>query len=442
MGLRMNSAIEPMKPALRRRMPGALARLVPAGWRRLVRDYMSAISGSLGRLVFSLAYFVILANTLTIADFGLFATASATGVVLSRIVAFGFSSPLYRAATMRPRLIGLYAGGYLAMAAASLPVLALAAGLAYAIVFSGEMALATFALIIVTEALIWRSAEIVVIVNNGMGRFGRAAILVICGTALRAAAALGFWLVAAGDSVSAWAPWYAAANLAVLAISLAWFFPRHRLRFHTGIVRRRLTDSLSVAGAEILFYLQMELDKLLVLALGGPTLAGLYAIIMRLVDLTAIPMRTFNMMLVQAIMRRGGEIGGVLRRIGFETGIFAISTAGMAFIALMLAWRPDLMGRNVAEAAPILLLALLIPGFRNLTEYHAELLYARGQSFRRAINLAVLAVLKAGLLTLLLAGGTGSQAGIIGSLTWAFGALYLASMLLTYPALRQPARPL
>ena len=55
--------------------------------------------------------------------------------------------------------------------------------------------------------------------------------------------------------------------------------------------------ALSVAGAEILFYLQMELDKLLVLGIGGPKLAGLYAIIMRLVDLTAIPMRTFNMML-------------------------------------------------------------------------------------------------------------------------------------------------
>ena len=441
MNFRMSNAVDPIRNATRRRMPDAVARLLPGNWRALVGDYMAAISGSLGRLVFSLAYFVILANTLTIADFGLFATASATGVVLSRIVAFGFSSPLYRAATMRPRLIGLYAGGYLAMMLVSLPVLAAAALLAHGLVFAGEMALATFLIIIVTEVLIWRSAEIVVIVNNGMGLFGRAAALVIASTALRALAALSFWFTGAGNSVDSWAPWYAAANLTVLAIALAWFFPRYRIRFHTGIIRRRMADSLSVAGAEILFYLQMELDKLLVLGIGGPKLAGLYAIIMRLVDLTAIPMRTFNMMLVQAIMRRGGEIGSRIRRIGFEAGIFAISTAGMAFIALLLAWRPGLMGANVAEAAPILLLALLIPGFRNLTEYHAELLYARGQSFRRAVNLAALAVLKAGLLTLLLA-GSGSQAAIIGSLTWAFAGLYLASALLTYPALRQPARPL
>ena len=58
--------------------------------RGVLRDYFTAISGSAGRLVFSLAYFVALANTLSFADFGLFATASAAGVMLSRILAFGF----------------------------------------------------------------------------------------------------------------------------------------------------------------------------------------------------------------------------------------------------------------------------------------------------------------------------------------------------------------
>ena len=72
----------------------------------LVRDYASAISGSAGRLVFSLIYFVALANTLSIADFGLFATASATGVMLSRILAFGYITALYRTATVRPALFG------------------------------------------------------------------------------------------------------------------------------------------------------------------------------------------------------------------------------------------------------------------------------------------------------------------------------------------------
>ncbi len=84
--------------------------------RGLVRDYLSAISGAGGRLVFSLAYFIALANTLSIAEFGMFATASAAGVMLSRILAFGFISALYRTATIRPNLIGTFTAGFLLLA--------------------------------------------------------------------------------------------------------------------------------------------------------------------------------------------------------------------------------------------------------------------------------------------------------------------------------------
>ena len=80
----------------------------------LMRDFASLLSGSVGRLVLSLAYFVCVANGLSLADFGLFATASATGVVLARIAGFGFVSPLYRAATVKKHLVGTYTAGYLA----------------------------------------------------------------------------------------------------------------------------------------------------------------------------------------------------------------------------------------------------------------------------------------------------------------------------------------
>ncbi|HEU4985542.1 MAG TPA: lipopolysaccharide biosynthesis protein, partial [Rhizobiaceae bacterium] len=79
--------------------------------RGVLRDYLSAVSGSAGRLIFSLAYFVALANALSISDFGLFATASAAGVMLSRILALGFPAPLYRVATVKPHLIGTYTAG-------------------------------------------------------------------------------------------------------------------------------------------------------------------------------------------------------------------------------------------------------------------------------------------------------------------------------------------
>lgn len=409
-----------------------------ASRRALLRNYFSAISGSAGRLIFSLLYFVALANTLTVAEFGLFATASAAGVMLSRILGFGFVSTLYRAATIRPRLIGTFTVGFLVMSALSLPVLAAAAFGTYRLFFAGEMALAVFALVIAAEVLLWRPLEVVVIVNNGLGRFGQAAVLVILGTVLRALAAVSF-AVASERTLGAWCVFYLAANALSLAIGLIFFYPRQKLRLRMRLYWQRLYDSLAVAGAEVLFYLQMELDKLMVLALGGPKLAGIYAIIMRLVDLTAIPIRTFTMMLVQKMMRTPEMLRRLCVRAGLEASVFVVSTLALMVLAGMLHVYPGLLGSNVAEAAPLVILALFVPGLRNLVEYQAELLFARGQTGLRALNLALLAGLKAVLLTFVLSWATDS-----GDLVWSLNAmfvlLYIASALLTYSAMKLPSK--
>lgn len=404
----------------------------------LVRDYATAISGSAGRLVFSLVYFVALANTLSIAEFGLFATASATGVMLSRLFAFGFITALYRIATVRPALIGVYTAGFIAMALLSVPVVGLAGLGAFEIFFSGQMALAVFMTVIAAECLLWRPVEAVVIVNNGMGKFGRAAILVIFGTLIRAVAA-GALLLWPERDLATWSQLYLAANAVSLLVAVVFFYPRRRLRLKPAVYLRKLPDSLYVAGAEMLFYLQMEMDKLLVLALGGSHLAGIYAIIMRLVDLTAIPIRTFTMMLVQRLMRAPEILARPLRRIGIESGIFAVSTLALGALALILTFFPNLLGSNVSEASPLIGLALFIPGLRNLTEYQAELLFARGQTLLRAMNLALLAALKAVLLSLILVQSLEVEHLIL-ALNGVFALLYLASALLTYSAMKLPSK--
>ncbi len=404
----------------------------------MLKDYFAAISGSAGRLVFSLAYFVLLANTLSIAEFGLFATASAAGVMLSRILALGFTATLYRIATVKPRLLGTYAAGFILLALASLPLLALASAAMYLVFFSADMPWLPFALIVAAEALIWRLAETIIVVNNGLNRFGRAATLVIIATAMRALAAMFFAFVAVPDLFN-WSLFYLAANAASLLIALVFFCPRQRLRLRPALYWRRLSDALYVAGAEILFYIQMELDKLLVLAIGGAQMAGIYAIIMRLVDLTAIPIRSFSMLLVQRMMRAPEMLSRMKLRLGIEGGVFTVSTLALLTLAVILMIYPALLGRNVAEAAPLVILALAVPGFRNLTEYQAELLFARGQTFLRAVNLALLAGAKAALLSLALAAFLEVKPLVL-SLNVVFASLYLLSTALTYWALRRPAK--
>lgn len=406
--------------------------------RGLARDYLSAISGAGGRLVFSLIYFVALANTLSLGDFGLFATASAAGVMLSRCLALGFISALYRTATIRPNLIGVYSAGFILLSVLSLPLLAAASYAVYLMFFASELALAVFATVIFAEALLWRPVEAVIIVNNGLGRFGRASVLSIIGMATRSVFALAFFFWP-GGSLTDWSLFYVAANAFSAIVAFGFFYPRQRLRLRPALYLRRLADSVYVAGAEVLFYLQMEFDKLLVLAIGGPQLAGLYAIIMRLVDLTAIPIRTFSMMLVQRMMRTPRMLERLRVRGGIELGIFLVSTLGLLCLAVFLRFFPNALGNSVAEAAPLLGLAICIPGLRNLVEYQAELLFARGQTLVRAFNLALLAAFKGVLLVVLLTRGL-DTASLILWLNGVFAVLYLGSTLLTYSAMRMPPR--
>jgi O-antigen/teichoic acid export membrane protein len=399
-----------------------------------LRDYGAALSGAGGRIVISLFYFVALANALPVADFGLFATASATGIMLSRIVGFGFTSPLYRIATVKPRLIGVYGAGYLLFAALSVPAFLIAARAAYQLFFAATLSFDVFLIIVATEAFLWRSLEVIVIANNGMNQFGKASTLVIVGSLFRAAAAVLFALVAV-KTIGHWAIWYGAANFGALTIGVIFFMPRARLRLAMPVYRRHIADSLSVAVAEVLFYVQSELDKLLVLALGGAETAGIYAIIMRLVDLTAIPIRTFNMMLVQKLMRTGDLLNSVKRRVGLEAGLFVVSTIGMAALGLFLHLFPAALGRNVAAVTGLLFSVLLVPGFRNLVEYHAELLYARRQTVLRAVNLALLAGCKAMLLSFIFLRRQGSEHWLL-DLNWGYGLVWAASLALTYSAMR------
>ena len=285
--------------------------------------------------------------------------------------------------------------------------------------------------------MFWRALETVINVNKGLERFGIASIVIVFGFGVKALAALWFSLGDAPD-LARWADIYIFSQLLMAVVAIALFYPRRRLRFKPKLYVRRIPDALSVSGAEVLFYVQGELDKLVVLAIGGTTAAGLYAIIMRLVDLTAMPVRTFSTILTQRLMRRPELMNTLKMRVGFEAGVFFVSTAAIAFIALVLYIKPNILGENVAQIAPYMAIVLLVPAFRNLIEYQAELLYGRGQSYQRLINYAIIGLLKAILLIWLLRSFQAPDNWMIW-INAVFGALYLTSAVLCYKSLKKPA---
>jgi O-antigen/teichoic acid export membrane protein len=292
-------------------------------------------------------------------------------------------------------------------------------------------------MIVGTEILCWRTLEAVINVNKGLERFGLASIVIVFGFSVKALAALFFALSAEPD-LGSWALIYLISQALMAASAIVLFYPRRKLRLVPKLYKRRIPDALSVSGAEVLFYVQNELDKLVVLAVGGSTAAGLYSIIMRLVDLTAMPVRTFSTLLTQRLMRKPQLMNSLKMRVGFEAGVFFISVSAIACIALALAIKPNLLGNNVAQVAPYMAIVLLVPAFRNLIEYQAELLYGRGQSFQRLLNYFVLGILKALLLVWLLA-TYDTPAEWMVWINGVFAVLYAASFSLTYTSLKKPA---
>ncbi|MDZ7823590.1 MAG: lipopolysaccharide biosynthesis protein [Ahrensia sp.] len=405
--------------------------------RTLLFKFAKAFSGDGIRLFIQLFYFYLVANTLNIAEFGLFATASSIGIVLSRLAGFGFLSPLYRIATVKPQLLGTYTSGYLVALLTSLPLVALLALAIHKLFFADLMPLSVFALIVATEVLFWRGLEAVINVTKGLERFGTASVIIVFGFSVKALCALWFSLQDE-PSLSQWALIYFTGQALMAGIAIVFFYPRVRLRFRPKLYARRIPDALSVSGAEMLFYIQSELDKLVVLVIGGSSAAGLYAIIMRLVDLTAMPVRTFSTILTQRLMRKTELMNSLKIRFGFEFGVFVISTLGIGAIALALHLKPTLLGQNVAQVAPYMVIVLLVPAFRNLIEYQAELLYGRGQTFHRLINYLILGLLKGALLVWLLSSFTQADQWMVW-INAVFAALYIISTLLTYRALRKHA---
>ncbi len=395
-----------------------------------IKAYLSLLSGHAGRLVISVAYFIAIANALSLEDFGLFATASATGVVLSRLAGFGFISPLYRTATVRPLLVGSFTAGFAAVFVLSLPFVFAISLLFYWLIFSTGMSLTAFLWIMAAEIVFWRLSEVAIIVNNGMARYAYGALLTIVGSSLRAIAAVGFFFSYSHELVT-WSMLYAGANATCLVIAAIFFYPRQRWRWKPKAYIGRMIDALAVSAADVLFYLQMELDKVVVLVLGGETMAGIYAIIMRLVDLTALPIRAFNTMLVQLIMKRRGGLARMRTRAMIEISIAVVSVIGMAAITILLNIAPGFLGSNIAQASGFLILVLAVPAFRNLVEYHAELLYACEKTIARVIILFLVGLHKAALLILLL----GLSQDFSDRALWLNGVfflLYVLSALTTY----------
>jgi O-antigen/teichoic acid export membrane protein len=364
-------------------------------------NYLQVFAGTGVRLGLQAVYFFVLANTLSLRDMGVFASTSSTGIMIGCFSGFGFASLAFRVSAGKRRTLGgylavFYAGWLIALPlclAASLPV--------FYFLFTATLSLVSFLLIILVETGLWRIVEMIHQVNNGLGRYASASFVISLGSALRTAGAVAFAASGRHD-VETWSVIYFAFNLAAMVLAVAIYQPRIKLRWRSQIFFGRVRDALLFSVAYCASIAQNEIDKLVMLSLADQRTVGIYAISTRIIDFTAVPIRSFYVLYSRKLIIEGRRHNQLGRNLGVEMLIALISTAGLAALLVTLSIWPDLLGHNVAVAMQLFGVLLAVPAFKNLLEYHSELFFVYQHMTVRAVLATALVGLKAAALALLL----------------------------------------
>jgi O-antigen/teichoic acid export membrane protein len=365
---------------------------------RYLAQYMTIFSGLLGRLLLQAAYFLLLANTLSLREFGLFAGISAAGIMIGSFSAFGFSASVFRIATSSSLLLRRYVAGFYLAFGLSVPVMMSLAWLLYLLAFRDLVELPTFLKIAFCDIVLWRLLEGISQINAGLGEFGKAAAVPLIGSAARLGAVVAF-KVLGRSGLDEWAEVYLIANCLGTLLYMIPFVPRVAPRWRRVIVllRARMRESILFAVSFFVFFAQSELDKLLAALTLDGRVAGIYAISMRIIDLTSVPIRSFLTILVREIMQGRGPDERWRSSLAIEFSIGCVSLLSFVAFLVVLWIYPTLLGIQVAQAAHLLAYLFLIPPFKNLQEYHAELFFAHNRMEIRSATVILLVALKSAL---------------------------------------------
>ena len=365
----------------------------PLFQRSTLAAYAQILTGAASRLVLQAGYFALLVNTLSLPDYGVFASVLALSLILSGGGTFGFSASLFRAATTRRRILGAYLSAFLVYSAAECAVLLVAGAGLYLVTLRSYIAFPAFFAVLVSEMVLWRLIDALNVIGNGLGRYRNNIAVGLLASGGRLAAIILFAAAGKGD-LARWTSFYVMGNLLATALALAIFWPRVRLRWHGTILARRTKESLAFWAINTLQTVQIEADKLIVLALAGERQAGIYALSMRVIELLLLPIKSFFPPYIQSLLASRDRFGDWRRSAGVEAALALTALSLFGGTVLFLTLFPDLLGPNVAHAARWFRGLPLLAMSRALLDYHREVMFAAERLTTYVIVAGLLAAIR------------------------------------------------
>ena len=359
---------------------------------RIVRDTLWLLVGKGMRLVLQAAYFVIIARTLGVANYGAFVGTTALVAIVSPFVGVGIETLLLKNVAKDRHLLREYWGNALWM------VLVTGIGLMGLLAIVGPIALPAISplligLVAVSDLIFGSITNMAIRAFQAVDRLNISAQLNIAVMFMKVLAAFSLMYFFAEPNPLEWAWLYLGSSIIVACFS--------------AILVDRLLGSPKLALARIIpelkegFYFSIstsaytvynDIDKTMLARLSTLSATGIYAAAYRLIDVAFIPVISIAGAAYADFFRKGKD--GVAATLAFAKPLVLV-TSGYSIVAgisllLFAPVVPYILGSDYLNVVEALRWLAPIPLFRGLQHFGGDILSGTGfQGLRSALEVII-----------------------------------------------------
>jgi O-antigen/teichoic acid export membrane protein len=359
---------------------------------RIVRDTLWLLVGKGMRLVLQAAYFVVIARTLGVANYGAFVGTTALVAIVSPFVGVGIETLLLKNVAKDRNLFGEYWGNSLWM------VLVTGVGLMGLLAIVGPIALPSISplligLVAVSDLIFGSITNIAIRAFQAVDRLNISAQINIAVMFMKVLAAFSLMYFFANPDPIEWAWLYLGSSIIVACFAAILV---HRLLGSPKLALARIMPELkegfyfSISTSAYTVY--NDIDKTMLARLSTLAATGIYAAAYRLIDVTFIPVMSIAGAAYADFFRKGKD--GVAATLAFARPLVLVTSAYsvVAGIGLLLFAPivPSILGSDYANVVEALRWLAPIPLFRGLQHFGGDILSGTGfQGLRSALEVII-----------------------------------------------------
>ena len=359
---------------------------------RIVRDTLWLLVGKGMRLVLQAAYFVIIARTLGVANYGAFVGTTALVAIVSPFVGVGIETLLLKNVAKDRHLFREYWGNALWM------VLVTGIGLMGLLAIVGPIALPAISplligLVAVSDLIFGSITNIAIRAFQAVDRLNISAQINIVVMFMKVLAAFSLMYFFAQPNPLEWAWLYLTSSIIVACFAAILV---HRLLGSPKLALNRILPELkegfyfSISTSAYTVY--NDIDKTMLARISTLSATGIYAAAYRLIDVAFIPVISIAGAAYADFFRKGKD--GVAATLAFAKPLVLVTStysvaAGIGLL-LFAPIVPAILGSDYANVVEALRWLAPIPLFRGLQHFGGDILSGTGfQGLRSALEVII-----------------------------------------------------